>query len=153
MRSKWTTGLGMVLGVAFLAACGPADEPAAERPAAQPQAQPSQAPAAAPADLPEGVTAEMFAQGRELFNGQGICFTCHSNDGVGGPLAPDLTDGDWIWFDGTPNLSEIETLIRTGVAQPRDYPAPMPPMGGAVGLTDDQVRALAGYVLAISQGN
>ena len=152
MRSKWSTGVGLVLGVAILTGCpSPDEQPPPQTPTTQ---QPTtEAPtAAAPAELPAGVTEEMFAQGRELFNGQGICFTCHGNDGVGGPLAPDLTDSDWLWIDPAEGdvLTQIETIIRTGVAQPKEYPAPMPPMGGA-SLTDDQISALAGYVLAISQ--
>lgn len=156
MRSKWTTGVGLVLSVVILTACPSDDQPPAqpESPAQEPAAQePATEPSAVtPGDLPEGVTEEMFAQGHELFNGEGICFTCHGTDGVGGPLAPDLTSSEWLWVD--PNdpdaLAEIETLIKTGVAQPKEYAAPMPPMGGA-SLTDDQVAALAGYVLAIGQ--
>ena len=34
--------------------------------------------------LPEGVTAAMVAEGKEIFNGTtGICWTCHLQDGAG----------------------------------------------------------------------
>src|SRR5699024_6090056 len=99
MRSKWSM-VALVLGVVVLTACPSDDQPPAqESPAAQEPPTTEEPTAAAPADLPEGVTEEMFAQGREIFNGEGICFTCHGTDGVGGPLAPDMTDGEWLWVE------------------------------------------------------
>lgn len=102
------------------------------------------------AALAPGVTREQFDQGREIFTGQGGCTACHGPNAGGGQLAPDLTDDQWLHVSG-PNPEEIAGVIRNGVAQPVEHPAPMPPMGGA-NLTDDQVQALAAYVASLSAG-
>lgn len=88
--------------------------------------------------------------GQAIFQGKGNCFTCHRQDAKGTPLAPDLTDDQWVNFDERPTLQEVETLIKEGVAQPEEHPAPMPPMGGAR-LSDEEVAQVAEYVLGLSQ--
>ena len=98
--------------------------------------------------LPEGVTADMVRQGRELFVGGGICFTCHTVEGTGGPLAPDLTDDVWINVDG--EYSSIVELVKTGVAQPLEHPGAMLPRAG-LPLTDEQVEAVAAYAYMLSR--
>ena len=146
---KWTATFAVV-GTMGLAACGEGQQqqPATEQPAQteQPQAAPGTTGA-----VPEGATAEQVAQGQQLFTGQGICFTCHGMDATGTQLAPNLTDGEWLWIDPAQGdlLTQVATLIETGVAQPKEYPAPMPPMGGAQ-LNQDQVQALAAYGVWIS---
>lgn len=139
------------------AACG--GEEAAEAPETTPAEQPAATPApapttgAVPANLPEGVTTAQFQQGQQIFEGQGICFTCHASDGTGSALAPDLTDGTWIWIEAGAgdDLAQITNIVRQGVPQPQEFPAPMPPMGGAQ-LSDEQVNAVSAYVYAISRG-
>lgn len=136
--------------LAFGAACGGGgDAPATDAPAAAAPA------AAAPAattdmDLPDGVTAAMVAEGQTLFDGQGICFTCHMAGGVGGPLAPDLTDDEWINIDGS--YESIVQNIMTGVPEPQEYPGLMLPKGGSA-ITDEQVRAVGAYVWTLSNGS
>ncbi|MFP4623449.1 MAG: c-type cytochrome [Gemmatimonadota bacterium] len=101
--------------------------------------------------LAAGVTREEFDRGEELFAGQGACEACHGPGGTGSQLGPDLTDAEWLNLSSDPSVEAIAEVIRTGVADPRQYPAPMPPMGGA-NLTDDQVRAIAAYVASLGQG-
>lgn len=101
-----------------------------------------------PALLPEGVTVEMVMEGRELFNGAGICYTCHTVEATGGPLAPDLTDDVWLNVDGE-YLSIIE-VIKTGVAQPVEHAGAMLPRAG-IPLTDEQVEKLAAYSYMLSR--
>ncbi len=113
----------------------------------------TEAPAPAPAeqvavDLPEGLTQEEFQEGKQLFTGRGGCHACHGPNATGTQLAPDLTDDEWLNVSG-PDADEITQMIKTGVPQPVEHPAPMPPMGGA-NLTDAQVRALAVYVVGIA---
>jgi mono/diheme cytochrome c family protein len=141
--------------VGLMAACGgESGAPAAEE--TQEPAQEESAPAeeaAAPAqemtmDLPEGVTAEMVAQGDEIFHGQGICYTCHMQGGTGGPLAPDLTDDQWINVDGS--YDAIVELVINGVPEPIEHPGIMLPKGGT-NITDEQVRAVAAYAWALSR--
>ncbi|MGH7637352.1 MAG: c-type cytochrome [Gemmatimonadaceae bacterium] len=91
-----------------------------------------------------------LALGRQIFQGQaagGLCQTCHGMDAKGTQLGPDLTDANWLNTDGT--LAGITQVIRTGVATPKQYPGPMPPMGGSQ-LTDDQITAVAEYVKSLS---
>ena len=99
--------------------------------------------------LAEGVSRDQFEQGRTLFSGSGGCMACHGQDGSGGMLGPNLRDDDWLHID-TPTVDAIAGVIRDGVADPQEYPGPMPAMGGA-SLSDEQVRALAGYVASIAR--
>jgi mono/diheme cytochrome c family protein len=105
---------------------------------------------AAPANLPEGVTQDQFAQGKQLFTGQGACHACHGPQATGTQLGPDLTDGEWLNISGR-NYDEIVSVINSGVAQPVEHPGPMPPMGGA-SLNAEQVEALAAYIAGLGQG-
>lgn len=99
--------------------------------------------------LAAGVTQEQFDQGEELFAGAGACQACHGANGSGSTLGPNLADDEWLNVSG-PDVDELADVIRGGVSQPQQYPAPMPPMGGA-SLNEEQVQALAGYVASLSQ--
>ena len=57
------------------------------------------------------------------------CAGCHGTDGKGSPLGPDLTSGKWMWGDGSSACHRPHHRRRR--AAPREYGAPMPPMGGA----------------------
>lgn len=101
-----------------------------------------------PALFPEGVTVAMVEQGRDLFNGGGICYTCHTVEATGGPLAPDLTDNTWINVDG--EYQSIIELVKTGVSQPIEHPGAMLPRAG-MPLTDEQVEAVSAYAYILSR--
>lgn len=104
------------------------------------------APEAAPAqELPPGVTDEMVRQGRDLFESDGFCYTCHGRDGSGMQGAGgDLTDGEWRHTDAS--FEGLTARIRDGVrANASSTGVPMPPAGGAE-LTPEQLRAVAAYV-------
>lgn len=150
MRNK-ILGAAMGLLTGALVACGGGD--AGEGAATPPPPPPPAAtpPAAAPAQvaLPEGVTQEMVTQGQAVFTGAGLCGTCHMPDGTGGPLAPNLHDATWINIDGS--YDAIVNLIMTGVAEPKEHPAPMPARGGST-ISDEQVRQVAAYVYTLSHG-
>jgi glucose/arabinose dehydrogenase/mono/diheme cytochrome c family protein len=101
--------------------------------------------------IPEGATREMVTLGDRIYHGQvggATCTGCHGSGATGTPLGPDLTDNRWYWSDGSD--TGIAAAIRVGVMHPKNYRAPMPPMGGAQ-LTADQVSAVAAYVWALSQ--
>lgn len=141
--------LGLVL------ACGGADSGGSADGGAADASEPAEQ-APAPADqpltideslLPEGVTVAMVEEGRELFSGGGICHTCHL-DGTGGPLAPDLTDDEWINVDG--EYASIVELVKTGVPEPIEHPGAMLPRAG-MALTDAQVEAVAAYAYMLSR--
>lgn len=154
MRGRHWKVLPFAMIIGFgVAACGGGDQPADDpmtggSPAAADEG--AQEAPSAPANLPEGVTAQQVSQGQQLFTGQGGCHACHGPQATGTQLAPDLTDDVWINISG-PNMDEIVQLIHTGVPQPKEHPGPMPPMGGA-NLTDDQIQALAAYVMTLGQG-
>jgi mono/diheme cytochrome c family protein len=96
------------------------------------------------------ITPAMIALGDSIFHGQtagGTCYTCHGQNEKGTTLAPNLTDKTWIDGDGSYNY--LVQRVTTGVPQPKQYPAPMPPKGGA-NLSDAQVRAVAAYVYSLS---
>jgi glucose/arabinose dehydrogenase/mono/diheme cytochrome c family protein len=98
-----------------------------------------------------GVTAKTIALGDSVYHGAAggaTCVGCHGSDAKGTPLAPDLTDKEWLWSDGS--LPAIEQTIARGVPAPKQHTGVMPPMGGA-SLSKPQLRAVAAYVYALSQ--
>ncbi len=109
--------------------------------------------ASASLPVPKGGTRETVELGDRIFHGEvasGTCAGCHGADGKGTPLGPDLTSGKWLWSDGS--LGGIERTVRHGVASPKEYRSPMPPMGGAQ-LTKGQVVAVAAYVWGLGHSS
>jgi mono/diheme cytochrome c family protein len=101
-----------------------------------------------PDSLPAGVTPAMIAQGKKLFSGDGLCFSCHGPEAKG-LVGPDLTDAAWLLGKGT--FEEIVARILEGVpANKSKSGVVMPPKGGAK-LKDEQVRAVAAYVWSLSR--
>jgi cbb3-type cytochrome c oxidase subunit III len=98
---------------------------------------------------PEGATAEDVTAGQQIFSAVGNCYTCHGPDAKGTALAPNLTDGEWLNIDGT--FASIQQNVKTGVPQPKQFPAGMPAMGGA-SLSDDQIRQVSAYVWSLGGG-
>ena len=96
--------------------------------------------------LPPGVTPEQAQEGREQFV---VCATCHGPDARGTQLGPPLRDQEWIHIDGS--FEDIQRIIRDGVAEPEEYPVPMP-RGGAAAFDQEQLRGVAAYVFALSRG-
>lgn len=99
-------------------------------------------------ELPPGVTPEMVAAGETVFAQTGNCFACHGAAGAGSPIGPALNDAQWLNIDGS--HESIMDIVRTGVPQPQQFPAPMPAMGGAQ-LSDDQIRDVAAYIYTLSR--
>jgi len=101
--------------------------------------------------VPEGVTPTMIATGQRLFHGQGICLSCHGQNGRGvRNLGPDLGDAEWVQGDGS--YRYIVGRILAGVAADSSKSGVvMPPRGGSR-LTDEQVRAVAAYVWSLRRG-
>jgi mono/diheme cytochrome c family protein len=162
MFEKKIWGLTLVALVAIgLSACGgdasANDDAAAD--AAPDQAQVVAADAetdvaeatdAMPQDLPEGVTPAMVEEGKGIYNGAGICMSCHGATGEGIPsLGANLIDAEWLHIDGS--YESIVENIMTGVtAQQSSSGVPMPAKGGTA-ITDDQVKAVAAYVWTLSK--
>lgn len=97
------------------------------------------------AGAPAGVTQEMVEEGARQFGT--VCSACHGAGGAGSPAGPALSDAQWLHISG--GFEEIAGIIRAGVPNPVEFPAPMPPLGGG-NFNDEQVRQLAAYVFALS---
>jgi glucose/arabinose dehydrogenase/cytochrome c5 len=100
--------------------------------------------------VPPGASADMVSLGNRIFHGEvggAACTGCHGADGAGTPLGPNLADKQWLWSDGS--VAGIASTITQGVMQPKQYRAPMPPLGGAQ-LSPEQVKAVAAYVWGLS---
>jgi len=152
MRRNWSALVAM-FAVTALAACADqggqtGDEAATDTAATTPAPTTPGPTGAAPAgNPPPGATPEMVAAGQQTFNT--VCVACHGPDAKGTPLAPNLTDSEWINTDGS--YQGIISIVQNGVPQPKQYPSPMPPMGGA-SLTEQQVREVAAYVWSLGGG-
>jgi glucose/arabinose dehydrogenase len=99
---------------------------------------------------PPGTTPAMVARGNRVYHGLdggATCTGCHGGDAKGTTLGPNLTSGNWLWSNGS--YAGIAATVAQGVAQPKQYRAPMPAMGGAQ-LSSDQVMAVAAYVWALN---
>lgn len=111
----------------------------------------AQAPAPHPTTS-DSITPALVARGDSIFHGRlagGTCHVCHGEDAKGTTgLAPDLTVGPWLHGDGS--YAFIVSTVQTGVPDPKQSPAPMPPMGG-MNLSADQIRAVAAYVYSLSR--
>jgi mono/diheme cytochrome c family protein len=138
-----------VLLILVMAACGGSDAPPPAEDHATEAAAPAAAEAAQDMNLPDGVTASMVTEGEAVFNDDGACWACHTQGGVGGPLAPDLTDDVWINIDGS--YESIVRNVTSGVLEPKEHPSPMLPRGGT-NITDEQVAAVSAYVWTLSNG-
>lgn len=138
-------GVGALLSLGLAAGCGGSggEEDEAAR-VASGQVVEAFDPALAQ-HLPPGVTPEQAQAGREEFV---VCATCHGPDARGTQLGPPLRDQEWIHIDGS--YEDIQRIIREGVAEPEEYPIPMP-RGGAAAFDDEQLRGVAAYVYALSR--
>ena len=128
----------------------PADSAVVVPPA--PGATPGAAPAAPAPGSGQNNAAALVAQGQTAY-ASSVCVSCHGAQGQGTPLAPAFTDDEWLVVTPGPNLvADVANVIKTGVPVPKDpsHVAPMPPYGG-IPLSDDQVNALAAYVVSLSQ--
>jgi mono/diheme cytochrome c family protein len=162
-----TPGSWLILVPLALAACVPSKDEGfkkvviPEREALPPAAAPAPPPVVAsasaqaakvptlPAGAPAGVTQAMVEQGAQDF--AGVCSACHGPGAAGTPAAPALTAGHkWINISGS--YDAIVNIINTGVPHPKEHSGMMPPKGGG-NFNDEQVRALAAYVYALSHGS
>ena len=88
------------------------------------------------------------ALGRQVFEKKGNCYTCHGQNALGTPLAPNLRDSVWLHIDGS--VGQIIEIVKSGVPKPKQHPAPMPPMGGAR-LKDAEIEAVARYITSLTK--
>ena len=152
-RFKEWSAIAASLALVLATACADsgADDAAtsdtAETPAPATTPAPTPPAGAVAGTPPAGATAEMVTAGQQTFST--ICAACHGPDAKGTQLAPNLTDAEWINIDGT--YAAMQNLVKTGVPTPKQFPSPMPPMGGG-NLSDDQIKAVAAYVWSLGGG-
>ena len=100
--------------------------------------------------LPPGVTPQMVRNGQLLFEGPGLCTSCHGTDGKGVTgNTIDLTDAAWIDSDGS--FEGILAQIKSGVPKEHSSGGTGMPERGASRLTENQLRAVAAYVWSLSR--
>lgn len=97
--------------------------------------------------LPWGVTMDMVEQGRVIFEGDGLCATCHGADAEGA-VGPRLTDNDWLQAKGS-YLSVLQVIL-TGVSQARSATGTAMPARGGTSIDDAQVQSTAAYIWSAS---
>ena len=94
------------------------------------------------------ITPALVTRGDSVYHGPGNCYACHGTKGEG-LVGPNLTDSEWIHGKGT--YEEIVTQISDGVPKEKSKSGiPMPPKGGST-ISDEDVKAVAAYVLSLSQ--
>ena len=96
--------------------------------------------------------AATVAAGKTIFEGRGLCFSCHGLKGEGmlGPTTRLDSTKTWLHHDGS--LAGIAALIKSGVDGNKSKSGQeMPPTGGAR-LTDEQVNQVAAYVWSLHRG-
>ncbi len=91
---------------------------------------------------------EQIAAGKALFTGEGGCHMCHGQDAAGVQgMTKDLTDGEWALAEGG-TLEAIVAVIKNGLGADKTGGVPMPAQSEK--LTDEQIAALAAYLLSLS---
>ncbi len=99
--------------------------------------------------VPPNSSSEQVALGSRIFHGEvhgGTCSGCHGTNGIGGAFGSDLTQGTYLWSDGS--VHGISETIRLGVTTPKQHTGAMPPLGGAQ-LSPADLEAISAYVWAI----
>ena len=92
-----------------------------------------------------------LAKGKELFEGRGLCLSCHGKSGEGlQGVGPSLRKGPFVHTKGT--LPEIVALITTGIYSAHSKSGlVMAPKGGSR-MTATEVELVAEYVLTFRKG-
>lgn len=127
-----------LLVLTLLAACGKSEQPAES--SAAPQAQ---AAAPVPAAAPSPASDPHLAQGEKVY--KGTCVMCHGSGAGGAPLFK--SKQDWA-----PRIAQgKETLYQHALAGFQGKVGVMPPKGGNVSLSDDDVKAGVDYMVSMAQ--
>lgn len=102
------------------------------------------------AQQPSPPDSATIAAGKAIYEGRGLCYSCHGMNGEGmlGPTTR-LNGGkaDWLHHDGS--LAGLVAVIRSGIDGDKSKSGNiMPPLGGAR-LNDRQVQQVAAYVWSL----
>ncbi len=97
---------------------------------------------------------EMVRVGREIMDGKGLCFTCHTMGKSGVLRFPDLDGMGGKAASRIPGLSDVEYLAQS-IYEPDKYIVPgfnpgMPVINKPpIGLTDDEILAVIAYLQSL----
>jgi mono/diheme cytochrome c family protein len=97
---------------------------------------------------------EMRRVGREIMEGKGLCFTCHTVGKSGALRFPDLEGVGARAGNRVPGLSDVEYLAQS-LYQPdafvvEGFNPGMPVINRPpIGLTDDEIRAVIAYLQSL----
>jgi mono/diheme cytochrome c family protein len=103
--------------------------------------------AAQTATVGDSVT-ERAARGRLLFEGKGLCFSCHGKAGEG-MLGPTTRLAGRLLVHTKPTVAAIAELIKSGVDSAHSTSGQVMPARGGSRLSDSDVDAVAQYVLEL----
>jgi mono/diheme cytochrome c family protein len=92
--------------------------------------------------------AERSALGRLLFEGKGLCFSCHGKAGEG-VLGPNTRLAGRPLVHAKPTLADVAALIKAGVDSAHSTSGQAMPARGGSRLSDSDVDAVAQYVLEL----
>jgi mono/diheme cytochrome c family protein len=107
---------------------------------------------AAPLSAQQTPDSSAVAAGKVIYEGRGLCFSCHGLKGEGmlGPTTRLDSTKTWLHHDGT--VAGIAALVKSGVdGNTSKSGQEMPPAGGAR-LTDQQLSQVAAYVWTLHRG-
>jgi mono/diheme cytochrome c family protein len=93
---------------------------------------------------------ERAALGRKLFEGKGLCFSCHGKDGEG-VIAPSTRLAGRALVHTKATVAELTALIKAGVDSAHSTSGQVMPARGGSRLTDAEVDAVAWYVLELQK--
>lgn len=115
---------------------------------AAPQATPAPVRAAVGPSRPPGVTDSTIALGQVLYDGRGMCRSCHGEEGRGTARGPALHGR--IGGAGDPSFSALITQVVHGTPAHDSAGAAMPSRQ-ITQLTYPEVRAVAAYVWSLRE--
>jgi mono/diheme cytochrome c family protein len=90
------------------------------------------------------------ADGRKLFEGRGLCFSCHGKDGEG-VLGPTTRLAGRPLVHTKLLIPDIVALIKSGVDSAHSTSGQVMPASGGARLTAREIESLAWYVLALQE--
>jgi mono/diheme cytochrome c family protein len=96
-------------------------------------------------------TDEMVKIGQEIFNGKGLCSTCHTIGRSGALRFPDLDGAATRAADRVPGLDQLQYFAQS-LYEPSAYIVPgfnpgMPEISKPpIGLSDDEIKAVIAYL-------
>jgi hypothetical protein len=99
-------------------------------------------------------TADMVTVGREIMDGRGLCFTCHTIGRTGALRFPDLAGVAGRATERVPGLSDVEYFAQS-MYEPDSFVVPgfnpgMPPINRPpIGLTDQEILCVIAYLQSL----